>query len=66
MFSCEYWCILKETYFEEHLGTTASVDNFKMFYLQWFDFMSNTVCIICILLIITLSVKIKIEISLLG
>ena len=43
MFSCEYWGILKKTYFEEHLRTTASVDNFKGFHLQCFDFMANTV-----------------------
>ena len=36
------------------------------FHLRCFDFMSNTVCIICIILIITLSVKIKIKICLLG
>ena len=65
MFPCECSGILKKTYFEEHLRTT-SVDNFKTFHLQYFDFMSNTVCIICIILIITLSVKIKIEICLLG
>ena len=33
MFSCEYWGILKKTYFEEHMQTTASVDNFKTFHL---------------------------------
>ena len=64
-FSCEYWGILKKTHFEEHLGTTASLDNFKTFHLQCFHFMSNTVRI-CIILIITLSVKIKIKICLLG
>ena len=48
LFSCEYWGISKKTYFEEHLRTTASVDNFKTFHLQCFDFMSSTVCIICI------------------
>ena len=64
MFSCEYWGILKKNYFEEHLRTTVSIDNFKTFYLWCFDFMSNTVCIIWIILIKTLSVKIKI--SLLG
>ena len=66
LFSCEYWGILKKTYFEEHLRTTASVDNLKTFYLQYFDFMSNTVCVICIVLIITLSGKVKTKICLLG
>ena len=45
MFSCECWGILKKSYFEEHLQMTASVDNFKMFHSQCFDFMTNTVCI---------------------
>ena len=36
------------------------------FHLQCFDFMSNTVWKICIILIITLSVKITIKICLLG
>ena len=40
MFSCEYWDILKKTYFEEHLQTTASASNFKMFHFC-FDFMAN-------------------------
>ena len=33
--------VLKKTYFEENLQTT-SLDNFKMFHLQ---FITNTVCI---------------------
>ena len=44
----------------------ASVDNFKTFHLSCFDFMSNAVRIICLILIITLSVKIKTKICLLG
>ena len=31
MFSFKYWGILKNTSFEEHLRTMASVDNFKCF-----------------------------------
>ena len=64
MFSCEYWGILKTKHLEEHLATMASVDNFKTFRLQCFDFMANTVCIICIIWIIMLSVKFKIKICL--
>ena len=45
MLSCKYWGILKKTYFEEQLRTTAAVDNFKTFHLQCFDFMANTVYI---------------------
>ena len=48
VFFCGYWGILKKTYFEEHLRTIASVENFKMFHLLCFDFMYNTVCIISI------------------
>ena len=57
--------ILKNTYFEENLRTMTSVDNFKTFHLQCFDFMTNTVCIISIMLIIMLSVKFKVKICLL-
>ena len=64
MFSCEYWGVLKTKYLEEHLATTTSVDTFKTFRLQCFDFMANTVCIICIIWIIMLSVKFKIKICL--
>ena len=59
---CEYCKILKSTNFEEHLRTAATADSFTMFYLQCFDFMSNTVCIICIMLVITLYVKVNIKI----
>ena len=64
MFYCEYWGILKTKYLEEHLPTTTSVDSFKTFRLQCFDFMANTVCIICIIWIIMLSVKFKTRICL--
>ena len=61
MFSCEYWGILKKTYFEEHLRGTAYVGYFKILILRL-----NIVCIICIILIIRLTAKIKIKIYLLG
>ena len=64
MFSCEYWGVLKTKYLEEHLATTTSVDTFKTFRLQCFDFMANTVCIICVIWIIMPSVKFKIRIYL--
>ena len=64
MFSFEYSGILKTTYLEEHLPMMTSVDNFKTVHLQCFDFMANTVCIICIILIKMLSVKFRIKICL--
>ena len=63
---CKYCEILKNIHFEEHLQTAAPVCSFATFHLYCFDFMPNTVCIICIILIIMLSVKIKIKICLLG
>ena len=38
MFSCEYWKIFKNTYFEEHLGTDASLcfPVFRSNYLRMF------------------------------
>ena len=65
MYSSEYCEILKTTYFEEYLPTAASVDSFTTFHLQCFDFMSNTVRIINIILTIMLSVKMKMKICLL-
>ena len=64
MFSFEYSGILKTTYLEEHLSMMTSVGNFKTVHLQCFDFMTNTVCIICIILIKMLSVKFRIKICL--
>ena len=42
------------------------IDSFTTFHLQCIDFVSNIVCIICIVLTITLSVTIKIKTCLLG